>query len=32
MKMISWITDDCFVDVDLPIIAELSKDYTIYWQ
>lgn len=32
MKKISWITADYFLDVDLPIIAELRKDYIIYWQ
>jgi len=32
MKSISWITADYFLDVDLPIIAELRKEYRIYWQ
>lgn len=32
MRSISWITADYFLDVDLPIIAELRKDYRIYWQ
>lgn len=31
MKM-SWITPAPFVDVDLPIIAELGKENEIYWQ
>ncbi len=29
---ISWITPSNFVDVDLPIIAELAKEIDIYWQ
>lgn len=29
---ISWITPSSFVDVDLPIIAELQKHIKIYWQ
>lgn len=32
MKTISWITADCFIDVDLPIIAKLKEDYIIFWQ
>lgn len=31
-KKISWITPDCFIDVDLPIINILSKEYFIDWQ
>lgn len=31
-KKISWITPDCFIDVDLPIICILAKDYFIDWQ
>lgn len=31
-KKISWITPDCFIDVDLPIINLLAKDYFIDWQ
>lgn len=31
-KKISWITAECYLDVDLPIIAELRKFYCIYWQ
>lgn len=31
-KIISWITAECYLDVDLPIIAELRKYYCIYWQ
>lgn len=31
-EKISWITADYFIDVDLPIIAELRRDYNIYWQ
>ncbi|MCR5569131.1 MAG: glycosyltransferase [Paludibacteraceae bacterium] len=31
-KKISWITAECYLDVDLPIIAELRKYYSIYWQ
>lgn len=29
---ISWLTPSNFVDVDLPIIAELAKEVEIYWQ
>lgn len=29
---VSWITPASFVDVDLPIIAELQKEISIYWQ
>ena len=29
---ISWITPSSFVDVDLPIVAELQKEVDIYWQ
>lgn len=32
MMKISWITPSNFVDVDLPIIAELAKELEIYWQ
>ncbi len=32
MMRISWITPSNFVDVDLPIIAELAKEMDIYWQ
>ena len=28
---ISWITPSYFLDVDLPIVNELCKQYTIYW-
>ncbi|EFS33658.1 MULTISPECIES: glycosyltransferase family 4 protein [Bacteroides] len=31
-KKISWITPSCFIDVDLPIINLLAKDYSIDWQ
>lgn len=31
-KRISWITGDFFIDVDLPIIVELSAKYDIFWQ
>lgn len=31
-KRIVWITPDCFLDVDLPIIKELQSYYDIYWQ
>lgn len=31
-KKISWITAECYLDVDLPIISELRKNYCIYWQ
>ena len=31
-KRIVWITPECYLDVDLPIIAELTKKYIIYWQ
>ena len=30
MKLL-WITADCFIDVDLPIVPELSKIYDITW-
>lgn len=29
---ISWITPSYFIDVDMPIIVELQKTETIYWQ
>lgn len=29
---ISWITPKSFIDVDLPIVAELQKEIEIYWQ
>lgn len=32
MKAISWITADCFLDVDLPVIARLREHYRIFWQ
>ena len=32
MKKIAWITPISFVDVDLPIVAELQKGVEIYWQ
>lgn len=32
MKTISWITADYFLDVDLPIIANLKSEFKIYWQ
>lgn len=32
MMKISWITPSNFVDVDLPIIAELAKEIDIFWQ
>lgn len=32
MKKISWITDECFLDVDLPIISQLQEKYYIFWQ
>ncbi len=31
-KRISWITPEAYIDVDLPIIRELSRIYEIYWQ
>ncbi len=31
-KKICWITPDCFIDVDLPIIHALSDEYIINWQ
>lgn len=31
MKKIQWLTDACFIDVDLPIVPELSKYYNITW-
>lgn len=31
MKKIAWITADCFIDVDLPIIPQLTKSYDIHW-
>ena len=30
-RTISWITPSYFLDVDLPIVNELCKQYTIYW-
>ena len=30
-KSISWITPNYFLDVDLPIIKELSKTFIIHW-
>jgi glycosyltransferase involved in cell wall biosynthesis len=32
VKTISWITADCFIDTDLPVIAELKNHYRILWQ
>lgn len=32
MKRLSWISPSYFVDVDLPIIAELQNDVEIFWQ
>ena len=32
MKKISWITLECFLDVDLPVIVCLQRRYIIYWQ
>lgn len=32
MKKISWITPECYIDVDLPIIAKLQDLYQIDWQ
>jgi len=31
-KKISWITPDCFIDVDLPIVVRLKESFDIYWQ
>lgn len=31
MKSISWLTADYFIDVDLPIIRDLSCSYNIKW-
>ena len=31
MKNIQWLTSDCFIDVDLPILTELCKYYNITW-
>lgn len=31
MKKIAWFTDFCFVDVDLPVISNLSSYYIIDW-
>ena len=30
-RTISWITPSYFLDVDLPIVNELCKQYTIHW-
>lgn len=30
-KNICWVTPDCFLDVDLPVIKELYNRYDIYW-
>lgn len=30
-KKIAWITHDCFLDVDLPVIGPLSGQYDIVW-
>lgn len=32
MKRLSWISPSYFVDVDLPIIAELQNNVKIFWQ
>lgn len=32
MIKLSWITPASFVDVDLPIVAELQKEAALYWQ
>lgn len=32
MMKIAWITPSSFIDVDLPIIAELQKNVQIFWQ
>ena len=31
MKKITWVTGDCFIDVDLPVIPKLSKKFAIQW-
>lgn len=31
-KKISWITPDCYIDVDLPIINKLCNSFDIQWQ
>lgn len=31
-KKISWISPDCFIDVDLPIVNQLAQRYDIDWQ
>jgi len=31
MKKICWITPDCFIDVDIYVIRELSISYNIFW-
>ena len=31
MKKISWITPECYLDVDLPIINYLCKSFKIKW-
>lgn len=31
MKNICWITQDCFIDVDLPVLPELAKKNNIEW-
>ncbi|MCI1683203.1 MAG: glycosyltransferase [Bacteroides sp.] len=31
MDKITWITANCFLDVDIPIITEISKYYNIDW-
>ena len=31
MKKITWITADCFIDVDLPVIPIISKSFEITW-
>lgn len=31
MKQITWVTPDCFVDVDIPIVPLLLDQYDIHW-
>lgn len=31
-RTVSWVTPYSFIDVDLPIVAELQKEVVIYWQ
>lgn len=30
-KRIAWVTSDYFIDVDLPIVPQLSREYDIEW-